>query len=140
MSELAFFDTNVLVYMHDRRSKEKRHAALDLFRRHVTDRTLVLSTQVLQEFFVTVTERVARLPVAQARTLVEDYSRLNVVAVQTRHILEAIDIKAKFRLSFWDSLVLATARAADAHVLYSEDLSHGREYDGIRAHNPFRAV
>jgi predicted nucleic acid-binding protein len=140
MTELAFFDTNILVYIHDRSSTAKRRTALELFRCHSTDRTLVLSTQVLQEFFVTVTEKAARVPVAQARGLVADYSRLNVVSIQSGHVLEAIDVKARFRLSFWDALILAAAKSAEARVLYTEDLSHGRDYDGVRAHNPFLAV
>ena len=138
MSEIAFFDTNVLVYLHDRQWPEKRYAATHCFRRHFTDGTLVLSTQVLQEFFVTITEKLAHLALTQARALVADYGRLNVVTIQSHHILSAIDMKAKFMLSFWDALILAAAKSAQARVLYSEDFSHGREYNGIRVQNPFR--
>lgn len=140
MIESAFFDTNVLVYMHDRRLPEKRAVARELFERYFSQRKGILSTQVIQEFFVSITGKAARLPVPQAKELVTDYLRLNVVVVRPAHILDAIDLQTRFQISFWDGLILAAAKLAGASILFSEDFSHGRIYDGIRVENPFRST
>jgi predicted nucleic acid-binding protein len=131
MSELAFFDTNVLIYMHDPRAAYKRDVALGLFRRHLYSKTLVISTQVLQEFYVTVSRKIENIKSGQARAITAEYARLHV------HVLEAIDLHGRYKLSFWDGLILAAAKAANASLVLSEDFSHGQVYDGVRAENPF---
>ena len=73
MSELAFFDTNVLVYMHDPQASYKRDVALRLFRRHLYTKTLVISTQVLQEFYVTVSRKIENIESGQARAITAEY-------------------------------------------------------------------
>ncbi len=140
MTELAFFDTNILLYMFDLSALEKRSIAGEVFQRHIREGRGVLSTQVLQEFYVGVTGKVAGLPVSRAKALVADYMQFNVVVVHPAHILNAIDIQTRFRLSFWDGLILAAAKSAGATILFSEDLSHGQVYDGVRVQNPFRAL
>lgn len=137
MAERAFFDTNLLIYLHDRRSPEKRRRAAEVFRKSLETRDVYLSTQVLQEFFVAVTHKLANLPAEQARSLVAEYAQLHVITVRPHHILEAIDLKGRYRISFWDGLILAAALSAEATVLYSEDFSHGQRYGGLRAENPF---
>ncbi len=138
MNETAFFDTNILVYIHDQQRDYKQAIAKELFERYFSERKGALSTQVIQEFFVSVTGKAARMPVVGARKLVADYLQLNVITVQPVHILDAIDIQSRHQLSFWDALVLAAAKSAGATILFSEDFSHGRVYDGVQAHNPFR--
>jgi predicted nucleic acid-binding protein len=114
MTERAFFDTNVLICLHDRRSPEKRRQAAEVY-------------------------QLANLPTDQARGLVAEYAQLHVITVRPHHILEAIDLKGRNRLSFWDGLILAAALSAGATVLYSEDFSHGQRYEGLRVENPFLA-
>jgi len=137
MSELAFFDTNVLVYMHDSRNAHKREVALRLFRKHLYTETLVISTQVLQEFYVIVSRKLENLRSGQARAITEAYARLNVLTVQPDHIIQAIGVQTRYQISFWDGLILVSAKAARAAFVFSEDLSHGQTYDGVRVENPF---
>ena len=137
MSVLAFFDTNVLVYMHDPRAAYKRDVALHLFRRHLYAETLVISTQVLQEFYLTVSRKIENIKSGQARAITAEYARLNVLTISPQHMLQAIDLRSRHQLSFWDGLILVGAKAAGASLLLSEDLAHGRVYDGVRVENPF---
>jgi len=136
--ETALFDSNVLVYMHDASAPYKQEIARAVFERYAAERKAALSTQVLQEFFVTITSKLARLSVPVAGRLVASYARLNVVILEPRHILDAIGIHSRFQVSFWDGLILAAAKSAGASVLFTEDLSDGQVYDGVRAENPFR--
>ena len=136
MTEAAFFDTNVLVYLFDARDPEKQRIARALFEAYIADKREVLSTQVLQEFYVTVSGK-AKLPTPVAARLVAEYTRLNVVVIGRYHILDAIDIHTRFRISFWDGLILAAAKSAGATMVYSEDFSHGQSYDGVEVRNPF---
>jgi predicted nucleic acid-binding protein len=136
MSELAFFDTNVLLYMFDRRDPVKRRMAAEAFRRHFNSRTLVVSTQVVQEFYVAATRKLS-LPPAKARELISDLCKMRVFAVDSTCILRAADLTPRFKLSFWDGLILAAAEASGANVLLTEDFDHGRRYGEIRVSNPF---
>jgi predicted nucleic acid-binding protein len=137
MSELAFFDTNVLVYMHDPRAAYKRAVALNLFRRHIYSQTLVISTQVLQEFYVTASRKLQNLKSGQAGAIMAEYARLNVFTIEPEHVLRAVDLQSRRQISFWDSLILVAAKAARASLVLSEDLGHRQIYDGIRVENPF---
>ena len=134
----AFVDTNVLVYAYDRAAGVKRDLARNLLETLWNEGRGVLSTQVLQEFYVNV-RRKARPPVSQdeARALVSDYLAWGPIANDGAAVLEAIDVGHRFRISFWDALVVVAARKADASLLYSEDLNHGQIYGSIRVHNPF---
>lgn len=137
MRDLAFFDTNVLVYMHDPRYAHKREVALRLFRKHLYTETLVISTQVLQEFYSIVSRKLENIRSGEARKMTEAYARLNVVTILPDHILEAIDVQSRYQISFWDGLIVVGAKAAGAVLLLSEDLGHGQTYDGVRVENPF---
>jgi len=136
MSELAFFDTNVLLYMYDRRDAVKRSRAAEAFRQHLQDRTIVISTQVIQEFYVCATTKLS-LPASQARELISDLTELRVVTVESKQIQRAAEIAPRFKISFWDALILSAAEAAGTPLLLTEDFSHGHSYLGIRAVNPF---
>ncbi|HLN03298.1 MAG TPA: PIN domain-containing protein [Bryobacteraceae bacterium] len=137
MSDLAFFDTNVLVYMHDPRYAHKREVALRLFRKHLYTKTLVISTQVLQEFYTIVSRKLENMQSGQAKAITEAYARLNVLTIQPDHILQAIGVESRYQISFWDSLILVGAKAAQAVLVLSEDMGHGQTYDGVRVENPF---
>jgi len=134
---MVFFDTNVLVYVHDQRSPYKREVARRLYSAHLYGGSIALSTQVLQEFFVTVTQKAQQIPVREARSLVSHLAGLNVVRIEPEHVLSAIDLHARYRLSFWDSLIIVAAKSAGAQAVLSEDLGHGQIYDGVRVENPF---
>lgn len=139
MSSRAFVDSNVLVYAHDRGAGTKRERARVLLARLWEERSGVISTQVLQEFYVNV-RRVADhpLPAAEARALVADYLRWEVVVNDGDSVLEAVDLESRFRISFWDALIVQAANSAVAETLYSEDLNHGQLYGGTRVIDPFQ--
>ena len=135
---MAFFDTNVLVYMYDRRETHKQATAAELFHRHFPRKLGAISTQVLQEFFVAATRKTGLLTASEAAKEVAVYAAMDtLVVVQPYHVLDAIQLHLRMRIAFWDGLIVAAARAAGASILFTEDLSHGRVYDGVRAENPF---
>ncbi len=138
MSDKAFLDTNILVYAHDLGSGRKHVLARDLVHRLWMDRSGVLSTQVLQEFWVNV-RRKARQPIAldEARDLVENYLTWEVVANTGQSIREAIVLEERYGVSFWDALILQAAAQSGAGTIYSEDFNAGQKYGTVEAVNPF---
>ena len=132
----SFIDTNVLVYTDDHDAPEKQEVALELLSQARRDGTGVLSTQVLQEYFVASTRKLAVAPTL-ARRKVELFSRFNLVLVDIPDVLAATDLHIVHGISFWDSLILAAARRAGCRVLYSEDLQSGASFEGVQIVNPF---
>jgi predicted nucleic acid-binding protein len=135
VSERRFFDTNVLLYALASKEARKRKTAQSLVRQHAADATLVVSTQVLQEFFVNAAR--TGLPVDIARQRVAELADTDVVQVTKELILSAIDLQRLHQVSFWDALILRAARAGGCAVVLSEDLNDGQDYDGVRVENPF---
>ncbi len=136
MKGRSFIDTNVLVYTDDHDSPEKMRRALDFITQAQLGGNAVLSTQVLQEYFVTATRKLG-VEASIARRKVELFSRLNLVRIDLDTILGAIDLYRLHRLSFWDALIVRCALDARCSVLYSEDMQHGRRLDGLEFVNPF---
>jgi len=132
----AFLDTNVLVYSDDPRDPAKQAKALNLIKDHLRLRTGVVSLQVLQEYFVTVTRKLS-LEAGFARNKVEIFSKFNVAAPAVDDILAAIDLHRLHGFSYWDALVLRMARQSGCRVVLSEDMQHGQAIDGVRIVNPF---
>jgi predicted nucleic acid-binding protein len=133
-----FVDTNILVYAHDRSSGEKNHKAQDLIRRLWDLRLGCISIQVLQEFYVTVTKKVA-LPLKpdQAAQVVSNLCYWRVYTPAGRDVLGAIDLGSRFQISFWDAMLVYTAVQSGCKVIWSEDLNQGQVYDNIQVRNPF---
>ena len=136
MSDRSFFDTNILVYADDKAAPAKQRRAIELVALHRRAGTGVLSLQVLQEYFVTVTRKL-RVDAQVARRKVELLAEFDVVAPDLDDILAAIDLHRLLGFSFWDALVLRTAKEAACTVLLSEDLQPGRTIDGVQIVNPF---
>lgn len=136
MSERVFFDTNVLVYADDLDAGAKRDRAQALLAAALRAGDGVLSTQVLQEFFVIATRKLGVDP-AIARRKVELLATLDVVKVDVPMILRAVDLHRLHSLSFWDALVVRAAASAGCTRLLSEDMQHGATFDGVRVENPF---
>jgi predicted nucleic acid-binding protein len=134
MSARSFFDTNILVYADDK-SSPTRHA-VELVAEHRIHGTGVVSLPVLQEYFVTVTRKL-HVDAQIARRKVELLAEFDLAAPEVADVLAAIDLHRLHGLSFWDALVLRTAKRAGCAVLFSEDFQHA-EMDGIRIVNPFR--
>jgi predicted nucleic acid-binding protein len=140
MSDRYFVDTNVLLYAHDRTAGAKHEQARALVEELWRDRTGVVSTQVLQELAVNLRRRARRpLDVRTTREIVGDYLTWQVVVNGVDSILGALDIEARYQISFWDALIVHSAESAGAAVLYSEDLSDGQTYGSAKVLNPFVA-
>jgi predicted nucleic acid-binding protein len=133
----TFFDTNILIYADDLAAGGKRERALAILEEHVRGGTAVVSTQVLQEFYVIATRKLG-VSAAVARHKVELFGRLDLVEVDLELILGAIDVQRLHQLSFWDALIVHAAAVAGCSVLLSEDLQDGRVIDGLRISNPLQ--
>jgi predicted nucleic acid-binding protein len=134
----SFIDTNILVYAEDSQAKGKHEVARDLIVSLWDSREGVLSVQVLQEFYVSVTRKLKRpLSAPRAREIVEEYLTWTVIDNTGRVLLDAIELQAKARLSFWDSLVVQAALEGGCQRLYSEDLNAGQHFGSLTIVNPF---
>lgn len=138
MNELQFLDANILLYSiatepGEAAKRERATAILD-------NDNGALSVQVLQEFYVQATRatRADPLPHELAERLIQTWTRFKVQEITLPVLMGALEIKATHGFSYWDSAIIASARALGCRVLYSEDMQHGREVEGIRIVNPFR--
>lgn len=128
-----FFDTDVLVYLFDADSPGKRKKARAIFGEHAEAGDILLSTQVLQEFYVSVTRKLARqLDSLVAAQAVSSFAELPLVQIDATLILSAIHRSQTNKLSFWDALIVQAAIEGDASTLYSEDMQHGQTFEGLR--------
>lgn len=134
-----FFDSNILIYVFDRSSPQKREIARGLLKDHAADGDILLSTQVLQEFYVTVTRKLKPpLDPGEAAHAIAGFAELPTVQIDNLLIQDAIRRSQASRLSFWDGLIIQAALAGGASVLYTEDLQHGQMFDGLQVRNPFK--
>jgi len=134
-AEVWFLDTNVLVYLFDADAPEKQARARELFRQ---DADIRLNTQVLQEFYVAATRKLAKpLAPEQARRVVDDLGVFPVARISHHLVLSAIDRSTASQVSFWDGLIIETALAEGTRRLVSEALHDGWEIEGMRVWNPF---
>ena len=136
-SARSFFDTNVLIYADDQAAPGKQRRALELVAEHRRAGTGVVSLQVLQEYFVTVTRKL-KVDARIARRKVELLAEFDVATPEIADILAAIDLHRLHGMSFWDALVLRSAQQSGCGVLLTEDMQDAREMDGVRIVNPFR--
>ena len=139
MNGRFFLDTNIFVYSFDRRAAAKARRSTQLIRQGVATRKGVVSYQVVQEFF-----NVALRRFEQPMTGVEAEQYLGTVfrpllAVHSSQALfgEALRLKERHGLSWYDSLIVAAAIEAQCGILYSEDLQHARQFGDLRIENPF---
>ena len=135
---LQFIDTNILVYAHDRSAGDKHVRARDLLRDLWQSGEGCLSIQVLQEFYVNVTQKVAKpLAPAVASRLVSDLGVWRVHRPGVEDILDAIRLQQRYQISFWDAMIVASAIQLRCQSIWSEDLNPGQDYGGGRVVNPF---
>ena len=134
----TFFDTNIIVYLFDDDAIDKKEKASTLFQKEAYAGRALLSTQVLQEFYVVVTRKLhVPLEPDVAEGVVRNLSLLPVIGIDSEIILSAIGRSQRMQLSFWDALIIETALAGGAVRLLTEDLQHGQNIDGLRIENPF---
>ena len=135
---MRFVDTNVLLYAVSTVPGEAGKAAAARQVLEATD--LALSVQVLQEFYVQATRgtRSDRLSHDQASGLIESWLRFTVGEIAVPLVQAALGATGRYRISYWDAMIIESARALGCGTVLSEDLAHGRDYDGVRVRNPFR--
>ena len=137
MSDKTFVDTNVLIYAHDVDAKAKHEVAKTVLHELWSERTGVLSMQVLQEFYVNVTRKIPHpISKASARLVVSSYAIWCVDTTPTE-ISTAFRIEDESQIGFWDALIVASALKSGASRIVSEDLNAGQTIAGLRIENPF---
>jgi predicted nucleic acid-binding protein len=137
MSDKCFVDTNILVYAHDRTAGVKHRRAQSLIEKLWNSGGGVLSTQVLQELCINLRRKTSHsLSVEETRRLIQDYSSWTIVINTADSVLQALDIEFRYKISFWDALIVQAAGSSGTTVLYSEDLADGQTYGSVRVVNP----
>ena len=132
----VFLDTNVLVYAQDHDAPQKRKRSRELIAEVVASGAGVISTQVLQEFYVTATRKMGVAPLA-AKTVLQSFTIFEMVQISPDLIAQAIDRSVLSQISFWDALIVTASVSSGCTTIYSEDLNAGQVIDGVRIVNPF---
>lgn len=132
----TFLDANVLVYAHDSRSPAKQRRSRELIQELAEGVDGVISTQVMQEFYVAATRKLGVDPLA-AKAILKTFSVFDIVQVSPALMQEAIDCSILNRIGFWDALILASAASAGCSRVLSEDLNAGQMILGVRVENPY---
>lgn len=138
MSDKYFLDTNILVYAHDCSTGWKNDRARTLIAELWDSGNGVLSTQVLQELCINLRRKCAvPLSFEETKRVMEDYLTWEVVVNTPKSVVQALDIEQRYKISFWDALIIQAAETSGASTLYSEDLSSGQSYGPVQVVNPF---
>ncbi|MEW6171612.1 MAG: PIN domain-containing protein [Bacillota bacterium] len=133
-----FVDTNILVYAHDISAAEKHTIAKTLVSEIWRSGNGCLSVQVLQEFYVTVTQKVRKpLSPENASRIIADLSFWHVHAPDATDVLRGIEIQQRYKISFWDAMIIRSAKVLGGAIIWSEDLPPGQFYEDVRVVNPF---
>ncbi len=133
-----FVDANVLVYAFDSSAGRKQETARALLERLWESNTGCVSIQVLQEFFVTITKKVAKpVPVDDASARIREFARWRVFAPNADDVLDAIGIHTQAKIGFRDAMIVLAAAESGCDVLWTEDLADGQTLRGVRIRNPF---
>lgn len=136
MSARVFVDTNVFVYLFDRDAPDKQRRAREILAQEASN--IVVSTQILEEFYVTVTRKLGRpLPEREAEAATRDVAAFEVVEIDVGMVLRAVGAARRGKTSLWDALIVEAARARSCERLLTEDLQHGRRFGSLRVENPF---
>ena len=135
-AERVTIDSNILIYSVDRDAGERHEKALQLVD-HVVEKDCVLTLQALCEFFTVVTRK-GKMPVKEATEQTKDWQMLfPTIAANSSTLLLAINMAEKYKLSFWDSMIWATAKQNGVDIILSEDFQHGQNIEGVITQNPF---
>ncbi len=138
MNDRYFIDSNIIIYAHDIAYPHNQEVAKSLIFEGIRLDSGVISTQVLSEFFVTVTKKIKNpLPIDIAQREIELLKNLTVIEIEYEMIVQAIEIHRKSGISYWDSLIITAAQRAHCSRLYSEDLHDGQIINNVQIINPF---
>jgi predicted nucleic acid-binding protein len=138
MSDRAFLDTNILVYAFDQHEPHKQRKAQELITDGIEKENLLLSVQVLCEFFNVVTRNIPQpMTPNEAQEIIGTISILPVQEIDLTMVNRAIDTHKRYQISYWDALIVSAAERAGCTLILSEDLSDGQTYHNIVVRNPF---
>lgn len=138
MNDKAFLDTNILVYAYDEYDPQKQKKAQALLTDGIGQENVVLSVQVLGEFFNVVTRHITQpMSPDEAQDIIATLSILSIQDIDLTMVNRAIDTHKMYQISYWDSLIVAAAERAECKSILSEDLNDGQTYHGIQVSNPF---
>lgn len=133
-----FVDTNIILYAYDCSEPVKQNKARALLHSLWDTGLGCISIQVLQELYVNLTRKIPNsLSSVKARQIVLDLGRWRYHAPRLEDLVQAIDIQQRYLLSFWDAMVVCSAKSLQCAILWTEDLNSGQDYDGVQAINPF---
>lgn len=135
----VFLDANIFAYAQDAGAPDKQRRSREVIAALAESGDGVISTQVMQEFYVTATRKIG-VPPLVAKGVLKTFTVFEVVQVSTSLIQEAVDCSILNQLSFWDSLILAAAASAGCSTVYSEDLNPGQTILGVKVQNPLVAT
>jgi predicted nucleic acid-binding protein len=134
----VFFDTNILVYCEDASAPIKQQTAQSLTLEALQQGSGVISAQVMSDYFVTVTRKIAHpLSDDAAAARLRAYTAFRVESLNAQTVLTAVLLKTRHQISYWDAMILASAAQAGCTTVLSEDLKHGEQYSGVTVRNPF---
>ncbi|MBW2433979.1 MAG: PIN domain-containing protein [Deltaproteobacteria bacterium] len=138
MSDSAFLDTNILVYAYDEHEPKKQKKAQYILTAGIDQENIVVSVQVLSEFFNVVTRHIRKpMSADEAQEIINTLSILPVQELDLTMVNRAIDTHKTYQISFWDSMIISAAERAGCTMIISEDLSHGQTYHNMVVRNPF---
>lgn len=141
MNGKVFLDTNILVYAHDLDAGMKHAVAVQIVKDMWEKRLGVLSTQVLQEFYVTITKKIGNpISLFEAREIIRTYASWGIRENTATSVIRASEIEDNYHISFWDALIVVAAYEAKVDKILTEDLSSGQIIEGILIENPFRVT
>jgi len=137
MTGRVFIDTNILIYALDPSDPWKRQVSADLLRQTISNRTLTLSPQSLNETYRVLTQRKRLMPTAQARGYIATLAPWAIAPLDAKTTARAFEVEDETGYSWWDSVMLASALLAQCRLFVSEDLADGRDVSGMRVASPF---
>ena len=139
MPDRIFVDTNILVYAHDVSAGNKHAAAKKLIQELWENKAGCLSIQVMQEFYVSVTQKVPTpMNYVNAQGIIRNLMYWKVHEPKIDDVLNAVDLQQQYQISFWDAMILQSALQLGCNLLWSENLNPGQVYDGVKLINPFQ--
>ena len=139
MSAKVFLDTNILIYAYDIDAGSRHQIALEVVKDLWEKRNGVLSTQVLQEFYINVTKKIPRpIPLFEAREIIRTYLCWEIRENTAMSVIRASEIEEKYNISFWDAMIIVAAYSAKVDMILTEDLNSGQTIEGILIENPFK--
>ena len=135
---LQFIDTNIFIYAYDCSSPEKQRKAKELVLNLWENQNGCISVQVLQEFYVNIVYKVpVPLPVKEALMIITDLSCWYLHTPSASDVIETINIQQNYRISFWDAMIINSAKKMGCNILWTEDLNEEQVIEGVIIKNPF---